>query len=73
LLALPDTGTTKGKRDRAILSVLLGAGLRRGELCALEFAHLQQREGRWVIADLTGKHGRSNVLIVIHRSWRTNW
>lgn len=48
---------SRGKRDRAVLSVLLGAGLRRGELCALQFDHLQQREGRWVIADLVGKHG----------------
>jgi site-specific recombinase XerD len=56
LLALPDTRTLKGKRDRAALSLLLGAGLRRSELCALQFDHLQQREGRWVIADLIGKH-----------------
>jgi site-specific recombinase XerD len=58
MLALPDTKTIKGKRDRAILSVLLGAGLRRAELCALQFDHLQQREGRWVIVDLIGKHDR---------------
>ena len=35
-----------------------GRGLRRSELCALQFDHLQEREGRWVIADLIGKHGR---------------
>src|SRR5215468_4313746 len=29
LLNTPDTGTTKGLRDRAILAVLLGCGLRR--------------------------------------------
>jgi len=64
LLALPDTATTKGKRDRAILSVLLGAGLRRSEVCNLQFEHLQQREGRWVIADLVGKHGRIRTVPV---------
>jgi integrase len=64
LLALPDGCTTKGKRDRAVLSVLLGAGLRRMELCALQFDHLQQREGRWVIADLQGKHGRVRTVPV---------
>ena len=64
LLALPDSCTTKGKRDRAVLSVLLGAGLRRSELCALQFDHLQQREGRWVIADLVGKHGRIRTVPV---------
>jgi site-specific recombinase XerD len=55
LLALPDTETVKGKRDRALLSVLIGAGLRRSEAAALTFEHVQQREGRWVIADLIGK------------------
>lgn len=64
LLALPDTHRLKGKRDRAALSVLLGAGLRRGELCALRFDHLQQREGRWVIADLVGKHDRIRTVPV---------
>ena len=45
-------------RDSAVLSVLLGAGLRRSEAASLTFEHLQQREERWVIADLVGKHGR---------------
>ncbi len=64
LLSLPDSRTTKGKRDHAVLSMLLGAGLRRSELCALQFDHLQQREGRWVIADLVGKHGRIRTVPV---------
>jgi site-specific recombinase XerD len=58
LLRLPDDGTTKGKRDRALLSVLIGAGLRRAEAARLSFDHVQQREGRWVIVDLVGKHDR---------------
>jgi integrase len=40
------------------LSVLLGCGLRRDEVARLEFAHVAQRDGRWCIVDLTGKHGR---------------
>jgi site-specific recombinase XerD len=35
LLTAPDTATTKGLRDRAILAVLLGCGLRRSEVAAL--------------------------------------
>src|SRR2546425_4306864 len=35
LLQLPDTNTRKGKRDRAILAILLGCGLRRRELAEL--------------------------------------
>src|SRR5437773_8727679 len=58
LLSAPDPTTTKGLRDRAILAVLLGCGLRRSEVAALTFAHLQQRDGRWCIVDLKGKHGR---------------
>ncbi len=58
LLNAPDTRTLKGLRDRAILAVLLGCGLRRSEVAALTFSHLQQRDGRWCIVDLVGKHGR---------------
>ena len=58
LLNAPDATTKKGRRDRAILAVLLGCGLRRSEVAALTFKHIQQRDGRWCIVDLVGKHGR---------------
>src|SRR6476659_2456512 len=35
LLSAPDIATVKGLRDRAILAVLLGCGLRRSEVAAL--------------------------------------
>ncbi len=59
LLDAPDVGTLKGLRDRAILAVMMGAGLRRSEVAALTFDHVQQREGRWVIVDLMGKGNRT--------------
>jgi integrase len=58
LLNAPDATTNKGLRDRAILAVLLGCGLRRSEVAALTFKHIKQRDGRWCIVDLVGKHGR---------------
>src|SRR5664279_1149070 len=57
-LALPDLTTLKGIRDGAVLAILLGAGLRRSELASLDFEHVQERDGRWVIVDLAGKMGR---------------
>jgi site-specific recombinase XerD len=57
LWQLPNASLLKGKRDRAILAVLLGCGLRRGELIDLTFDHLQRREDHWAIVDLIGKAG----------------
>jgi integrase len=47
LLNAPDVSTLRGLRDRGIIAVLLGCGLRRSEVAALTFAHIQQRDGRW--------------------------
>jgi len=58
LIQAPDTATLTGKRDRALFAVLIGCGLRRSEAAGLEFEHIQQRQQRWVIVDLLGKHGR---------------
>jgi site-specific recombinase XerD len=62
LLTAPDPTTRIGRRDRALLAVLLGAGLRRSEASRLTFEHLQLRDGRWVIADLLGKHNRVRTI-----------
>src|ERR1035437_5779571 len=62
LLNAPDITTTKGLRARAIIAVLLGCGLRRSEVAALTVSHVQQRDGRWCIVDLVGKHGRVRTI-----------
>ncbi len=63
----PDAETLKGKRDRAIIAVLLGCGLQRRELADLTFDHLQRREDRWAIVDLVGKGGHGRTVPV--RDW----
>lgn len=62
MLNAPAENTAKGVRDRAILAIMLGAGLRREELVSLTVDHFQQREGRWVILDLKGKHNRTRTV-----------
>ena len=57
LWQLPDNCKLKGKRDRAMLAILLGCGLRRRELAELKVEHLQRREERWAIVDLVRKGG----------------
>lgn len=62
LLGAPDVTTLKGLRDRAILAVMLGCGLRRSEVAKLRMDHLKFHgkadDGYWTIENLLGKHNR---------------
>jgi site-specific recombinase XerC len=46
-----------GKRDCAILALLVGCGLRRSETAQLTSEHFQRRDDHWAIVDLFGKGG----------------
>jgi len=61
LMQRPAIETLHSKRNRAMLAVLLGCGLRRAELVGLKLENVQLREDRWIIADLigNGKHVRT--------------
>ena len=58
LIDAPNPTTLAGLRDRLLVGLLVGCGLRRDEAARLTAGDVQQRDGRWVIVDLIGKGGR---------------
>ena len=61
LLDAPDANTLKGKRDRAILAVLLYHALRRAELCSMRVKDYAIRRGVQTLA-VHGKGGKIRYL-----------
>lgn len=57
LLEVTTPSSPRELRDQAMVAMLIGCGLRRAELLALQLESIQQREEHWVIADLVGKGG----------------
>ena len=62
LLANAEIDSLRGKRNYAILAMLIGCGLRHGELFPLCVDAIQLREEHWVIADLLGKAGHIRTI-----------
>lgn len=59
LFSVLNTRSLTGKRDSAILMLLFYCGLRRSEVCALQFKHIHKTtENRWVIDNLPTLRGR---------------
>ena len=57
LLEKADGDDLRCLRDFAMISILLGCGLRRAELSVLTVEDMQIRQGHWAIVDLVGKGG----------------
>jgi integrase len=57
LLEATTPSSPRELRHQAMIAMLIGCGLRRAELLALQLESIQQREEHWVIADLVGKGG----------------
>jgi site-specific recombinase XerD len=64
LLEAPPADTLKGKRDRAILSVMLHHGLRRAELCQLKVKDFAQLDRDGPRMRVFGKGGKVRYLPV---------
>jgi site-specific recombinase XerC len=58
LLESADGEDLRSIRDLAMMAVLLGCGLRRAELSALEVEDMEVKQGHWAIVDLIGKGSR---------------
>jgi len=63
LLDAPRTETLKGRRDRALLAILLYHGLRRAELCALRVQDILPRRGVLHLR-VRGKGGKLRYLVL---------
>ena len=64
LLGTENGDTVRSRRNRALLALLIGCGLRRAEVATLRLEDFQLREGHWVIADLRGKGGHIRTIPV---------
>jgi integrase len=64
LLALPNRTTLSGKRDAAVLALLLGCGLRRSEITSLALSQYALRNGTPHLVDIVGKGGRVRTVAV---------
>ena len=62
LLDTPDSGSLKGKRDRAILATLLYHALRRDELCRLKVKDFKQERRGVPHLKVSGKGGKTRYV-----------
>lgn len=65
LLVAPDRKNLIGRRDAAVIALLLGCGLQRGEACGLTVEQVvRTTQDRMLIVDLVGKGGRIRSVAV---------
>jgi integrase len=64
LLSVPLRRDLRGLRNYCILAMLAGCAIRLNELASLDVETIQQRDGRWVLADLVGKGGRVRTVAI---------
>lgn len=62
LLSTLPTDTLEDLRDRAIMTVFLGVGMRIDEVTHLKWEHLDQLDGVWVFRNIQRKHHRIQTI-----------
>jgi len=66
LLAVPDTGNPRGLKDRAVLEVLYGGGLRVSELTGLRLRDMDRRSR---LVTCRGKGGKERLVPLGGKAW----
>ena len=64
LIASPSGPELRAVRNRAVLAMLIGCGLRRAEVVTVAVEDFELREDHWVLADLIGKGGHMRTVPV---------
>ena len=65
LLVAPDRSTLAGRRDAAVIALLIGCGLERAEACALKVEQVAvTTQGRILIVDVEGRNGQGRNVSV---------
>jgi site-specific recombinase XerD len=64
LIAAPSGSQLRDLRNRAVLAMLIGCGLRRAEIVTVKVEDFELREDHWVLADLIGKGGHMRTVPV---------
>jgi site-specific recombinase XerD len=62
LISAPSGPQLREIRNRAVLSMLIGCGLRRAEAVTVKVEDFELREDHWVLADLIGKGGHMRTV-----------
>ena len=64
LFASVDSTSAVGRRDAAVLALIVGCGLRRTEICNLEVDQLQEVHGRTLLVNIKGKGNKLRSVAV---------
>ena len=64
LISAPAGLELRNVRNRAVLAMLIGCGLRRAEIVTVRIEDFQLREDHWILADLVGKGGHVRTVPV---------
>lgn len=70
LLASIDRSTLIGKRDAALIALLIGCGLRRAEATGLHVEQIVFRDGHVILENVRGKGNRVRTVRVPAWAWR---